>query len=69
MVFVGMLAGVSSLGALADTVGRRLGFLISAVVLGLAGLASAFAPSFAVRRLGYEAASCLPRARSQLCRA
>ena len=48
MVFVGMMVGVSSLGATADVLGRRTGFLLSASVLGVAGLASAFAPSFAV---------------------
>ena len=52
VVFVGMLAGVWSLGALADVVGRRHGFLLSAMLLGIAGLASAFAPSFKVRRRG-----------------
>ena len=60
VVFVGMLAGVSSLGALADAVGRRLGFLISAAVLGLAGLASAFAPSFAVSPGSCLAWCCVP---------
>ena len=43
-----MLLGVNSLGAIADQLGRRRGFLVSALVLGAAGLASALAPSFAV---------------------
>ena len=46
----GMLLGVNSLGAVADQLGRRRGFLLSALVLGAAGLASALAPSFAVSR-------------------
>lgn len=48
----GMLLGVNSLGAVADGLGRRRGFLLSALVLGAAGLASALAPSFAVRCCG-----------------
>lgn len=47
-----MLLGVNSLGAVADGLGRRRGFLLSALVLGAAGLASALAPSFAVRCCG-----------------
>ncbi|PSC73678.1 organic cation carnitine transporter 7-like [Micractinium conductrix] len=46
VVFVGMLLGVTSLGAAADHLGRRRGFFLSAAVLGAAGLASAAAPSF-----------------------
>lgn len=51
VVFAGMLAGVYTLGALADAAGRRRGFLISATLLGAAGLASAVAPSFTVRKI------------------
>lgn len=47
-VFVGMLLGVYSLGIASDYLGRRRGFLVSALLLGAAGLASAFAPSFGV---------------------
>ncbi|PRW59112.1 organic cation carnitine transporter 7-like isoform A [Chlorella sorokiniana] len=47
VVFAGMLLGVNSLGAVADQLGRRRGFLLSALVLGAGGLASALAPSFA----------------------
>ncbi|GAB4823994.1 hypothetical protein N2152v2_011040 [Parachlorella kessleri] len=46
VVFAGMLVGVYSLGALADSLGRRRGFLASALLLGVSGLASALAPSF-----------------------
>lgn len=46
IVFAGMLVGVYSLGAAADALGRRKGFLLSALLLGGAGLASAAAPSF-----------------------
>lgn len=65
VVFLAMLAGVTSLGAISDHLGRRRGFLSSALLLGAAGLASALAPSFGVRRraccccLGPAAASCL----------
>ena len=52
VVFATMLFGVTSLGAVADQLGRRRGFLLSALILGGAGLASALAPSFGVRRLG-----------------
>lgn len=48
VVFAGMLLGVYTLGALADGIGRRRGFLASAALLGASGLASALAPSFAV---------------------
>lgn len=48
VVFVGMLLGVSSLGLVSDHLGRRQGFLLSALLLGAAGLASAVAPSFGV---------------------
>ena len=41
-----MLGGVYSLGVTADHLGRRRGFLASALLLGAAGLASAIAPSF-----------------------
>lgn len=51
VVFAGMLLGVYCLGAVSDAAGRRAGFLLSAVTLGAAGLASAAAPSFAVRPL------------------
>ena len=47
VVFAGMLLGVSTLGAVSDHVGRRRGFLFSALLLGAAGLASALAPSMA----------------------
>ncbi|KAL4425877.1 hypothetical protein ABPG75_009893 [Micractinium tetrahymenae] len=46
IAFCGMLAGVYSLGLAADHLGRRRGFLASALLLGGAGLASAAAPSF-----------------------
>lgn len=46
-VFAGMLIGVYTLGAASDALGRRKGFFLSAAVLGIAGLASAAAPSFA----------------------
>lgn len=46
VVFAGMLFGVYSLGAIADAVGRRRGFLASALTLAAAGLASALSPSF-----------------------
>lgn len=52
VVFVGMLVGVNGLGALADALGRRRGFLVSACLLGTSGLASAMAPSFPVSCLG-----------------
>ena len=48
VVFAGMLLGVYSLGAVADSLGRRRGFLASALLLGVSGLASALAPSFGV---------------------
>lgn len=48
VVFAGMLLGVYTLGALADGIGRRRGFLASAALLGASGLSSALAPSFAV---------------------
>lgn len=74
VVFCGMLLGVYSLGVLADHLGRRRGFLASALLLGVAGLASAMAPSFGVRqaarpallrcsgalRLWYHLACCHP---------
>jgi MFS family permease len=49
VVFVGMMSGVYSLGVVSDHLGRRRGFLLSALLLGVAGLASALAPSFGVR--------------------
>lgn len=62
VVFAGMLLGVSSLGVLADHLGRRRGFLASALLLGAAGLASALAPSlmvsFAAVLLARWGASC-----------
>ena len=48
VVFVGMLIGVYVLGLMSDVYGRRTAFLMSAILLGLAGVASAFAPSFLV---------------------
>ncbi|KFM26335.1 Synaptic vesicle 2-related protein [Auxenochlorella protothecoides] len=48
VVFAGMMAGVYTLGALADQLGRRRGFLTSALLLGVAGLASAFSPNYSV---------------------
>lgn len=46
-----MMAGVYSLGALADLLGRRRGFFASAALLGGAGLGSAFMPSYGVSAL------------------
>ena len=46
VVFAGMLLGVYSLGAIADAVGRKKGFFLSASLLGGAGLLSALAPNF-----------------------
>lgn len=46
VVFVGMLVGVYAMGALADTIGRKKGFLASALLLAAAGVASALSPSF-----------------------
>lgn len=46
VVFVGMLIGVYAMGALADTIGRKKGFLVSALLLAAAGVASALSPSF-----------------------
>jgi MFS family permease len=48
VVFVGMLVGVYALGSMSDVYGRRTAFLVSAILLGLAGVASALAPSFLV---------------------
>jgi MFS family permease len=48
VVFAGMMVGVYSLGLTADVLGRRKGFFLSASILGIAGAASAFAPSFGV---------------------
>lgn len=52
VIFAAMLFGVSTLGVVADQFGRRRGFLASALLMGAAGLASAFAPSFTVRACG-----------------
>lgn len=46
VVFGGMLFGVYTLGTISDSFGRRKGFLMSALMLGGLGLASAAAPSF-----------------------
>eukprot|EP00890_Picochlorum_soloecismus_P001562 jgi/Picsp_1/2406/NSC_05867-R1_synaptic vesicle 2-related len=46
IVFAGMLVGVYALGAVSDSWGRRKGFVVSALLLGAAGMASAFAPTF-----------------------
>ena len=46
VVFAGMMVGVYTLGSTADALGRRKGFMLSASLLGIAGLASAAAPSF-----------------------
>lgn len=46
VVFAGMLVGVYVLGSVSDSHGRRKGFLVSALLLGAAGVASAVAPSF-----------------------
>ena len=48
IVFAGMLFGVYALGAVSDSWGRRKGFVVSALLLGAAGMASAFAPTFVV---------------------
>ncbi|KAL4523356.1 hypothetical protein Ndes2526A_g08050 [Nannochloris sp. 'desiccata'] len=48
VVFAGMMFGVCSLGMTADVLGRRKGFFLSAAILGIAGVASAAAPSFGV---------------------
>lgn len=55
VVFAGMLVGVYTLGAVSDAFGRRRGFLLSALLLGAAGLASAAAPSFGVRDTAIQA--------------
>ncbi|KAK2075775.1 hypothetical protein QBZ16_001516 [Prototheca wickerhamii] len=46
VVFAGMMAGVYSLGAISDHWGRRRGFLVSALLLGGAGLGSAFSRTY-----------------------
>lgn len=46
VVFAGMMVGVCTFGSISDAVGRRKGFLVSASLLGIAGIASAAAPSF-----------------------
>ena len=46
VVFAGMMVGVYALGAVSDWVGRKRGFLVSALLLGASGVASAVAPSF-----------------------
>lgn len=54
VVFLGMLGGVYSLGVVSDSFGRRQGFFLSALILGVAGLASSLAPSYIVCRfIGY----------------
>lgn len=51
IVFLGMLVGVYVLGMISDVYGRRKGFLVSALVLGVAGVASSFSPNFIVLAL------------------
>ncbi|CAN1298974.1 Organic cation/carnitine transporter 7 [Linum perenne] len=46
VVFAGMLVGAYSWGAVADKLGRRKGFLVTALVTSAAGLLSAFAWNF-----------------------
>lgn len=46
VVFLGMLVGVYCFGLFADAFGRRKGFLVSIILLGVAGFSSAVAPSF-----------------------
>ena len=48
VVFFGMMIGVTTLGMTADVLGRRKGFFLSASILGIAGVASAAAPSFTI---------------------
>ncbi|CAN6444894.1 unnamed protein product [Victoria cruziana] len=46
-VFAGMLVGAYSWGIVSDNYGRRTGFLATAMVTGVAGCSSAFAPNYA----------------------
>jgi MFS family permease len=48
VVFLGMLLGVYALGTVSDLYGRRKGFLVSALVLGVAGAVSSVAPTFSI---------------------
>lgn len=51
VVFLGTIVGSFLWGALSDAKGRRLGFASTAGCIFLFGVASALAPSYAVRRL------------------
>ncbi|KAJ4844503.1 Organic cation/carnitine transporter 7 [Turnera subulata] len=46
VVFVGMLVGAYSWGAVSDKFGRRKGFLVTAIITSAAGFMSAFAPNY-----------------------
>lgn len=46
VVFVGMLIGAFSWGLISDIYGRRIGFLFTAIITGVAGFLSAFAPNY-----------------------
>lgn len=48
VVFLGMLLGVYMLGTISDLYGRRKGFLVSALLLGIAGASSSMAPTFSI---------------------
>ena len=48
-VFIGMMFGSYTWGALSDAYGRRIGFLAPACFTALFGVASAFSPSYGVR--------------------
>lgn len=48
-VFLGMMVGAQAWGALSDAQGRKIGFLVPAVITALAGFASAGAQNYAVR--------------------
>ena len=48
VVFVGTLIGANAFGILADAYGRRSGFFVTALFTFIFGIASSFAPSYAV---------------------
>ena len=52
VVFLGTLIGANAFGALSDAYGRRVGFFATAIFASTFGLASALAPSYAVRLYG-----------------
>ena len=47
-VFIGMMLGSYTWGALSDALGRRLGFLAPACFTAIFGIASAFSPNYGV---------------------